>query len=147
MLTIIFYVLYVIACFILIAVVLLQSGKADAAAVFGGGSQSAFGPRGAQTALQKITLGAAVAFMLIAFLFSLNVIGPKSVVSGGDLDRPAQSHPEQQQQQQNQPALPSPQSQEGAAPAQGENKSEAKPENKPQENKPAQPEQSGAQKK
>jgi len=52
--------------------VLLQPGKSDASAVFGGGVNSAaFGPRGTQTVLAKITITAAIAFFLIAFLFSI----------------------------------------------------------------------------
>ncbi len=58
--------LHIGACIILILVVLLQSGKAaDLAGAFGGGgSQTAFGARGAQTFLSKMTTGAAVLFML-----------------------------------------------------------------------------------
>ena len=43
-------VIFVLVCLFLILVVLLQSGKGgDVAAAFGGsGSQTAFGPRGAQ---------------------------------------------------------------------------------------------------
>jgi preprotein translocase subunit SecG len=56
--------LHIIACLILILVVLLQSGKAaDLSAFAGGGSQTAFGARGAQTVLSKLTTGAAVMFM------------------------------------------------------------------------------------
>src|SRR5262245_23459242 len=52
--------------------VLLQPGKSDASAVFGGGVNSAaFGPRGTQTVLAKITITAAIVFFLIAFLFSI----------------------------------------------------------------------------
>src|SRR5258707_195901 len=52
--------------------VLLQPGKSDAAAVFGGGVNSAaFGPRGTQTVLAKVTITAAIMFFLIAFLFSI----------------------------------------------------------------------------
>jgi preprotein translocase subunit SecG len=65
-------VLYVVSCLILILFVLLQPGKSDAAAVFGGGVNSAaFGPRGTQTVLAKVTIGAAILFFLIAFLFSI----------------------------------------------------------------------------
>jgi preprotein translocase subunit SecG len=65
-------VLYIVSCFVLIMFVLLQPGKSDASAVFGGGVNSAaFGPRGTQTVLAKITITAAVAFFLIAFLFSI----------------------------------------------------------------------------
>jgi preprotein translocase subunit SecG len=65
-------VLYVVSCFVLILFVLLQPGKADASGMFGGGANStAFGPRGTQTVLAKITITAAIAFFLIAFLFSI----------------------------------------------------------------------------
>jgi preprotein translocase subunit SecG len=64
--------LYLIACFILILFVLLQPGKSDAAAVFGGGANSsAFGPRGTQSVMAKVTIGAAIVFFIIAFLFSI----------------------------------------------------------------------------
>ena len=63
--------LYIIACLVLILFVLLQPGKSDAAQVFGGGANSsAFGPRGTQTVMAKITIGAAIAFFLIAFVFA-----------------------------------------------------------------------------
>jgi len=56
---------HVLLCFLLIVVVLLQSGKAaDLAGAFGGsGSQTAFGPRGAATFLSKATTWCAVMFM------------------------------------------------------------------------------------
>jgi preprotein translocase subunit SecG len=72
LLGIILTVLYVLSCLVLIMFVLLQPGKSDASAVFGGGVNSAaFGPRGTQTVLAKITITAAIAFFLIAFLFSI----------------------------------------------------------------------------
>jgi preprotein translocase subunit SecG len=65
-------VLHVLACFILIAVVLLQRGKgAEMGAVFGGGASSTvFGSRGAGTFLSKLTTGCAILFMLTSFLLS-----------------------------------------------------------------------------
>ena len=84
--------IYVVACVFLILVVLLQSGKGgDVAAAFGGaGSQTAFGPRGAQKPLEKATVIAAVIFMLLALLFSLpGFNGPRSVVS----ERPGTAQP------------------------------------------------------
>lgn len=59
-------IVHVIICIVLILAVLLQSGKAaDLAGAFGGvGSQTAFGPRGAQTLLGKITTICAVLFMV-----------------------------------------------------------------------------------
>jgi len=57
--------IHIMICMVLIMSVLLQSGKAaDLAGAFGGaGSQSAFGPRGAQTLLSKMTTICAVLFM------------------------------------------------------------------------------------
>jgi preprotein translocase subunit SecG len=57
---------HIIVSLILIAVVLLQSGKgADLAGAFGGGgSQTAFGARGAGTILSKLTTTCAVIFMI-----------------------------------------------------------------------------------
>jgi len=77
----------VIVCLFLIIVVLLQSGKAgDISAAFGGqGSQAAFGPRGAATALTKATTISAVLFMLTSVTLSVNAIkrgGPRSVLQG-----------------------------------------------------------------
>ena len=62
-------IFHVLLCFLLILVVLLQSGKAaDLAGAFGGaGSQTAFGPRGAATFLSKSTTWCAVMFMLTSF--------------------------------------------------------------------------------
>ena len=86
MLFIVLKALFVLVCVFLILVILLQSGKGgDVAAAFGGsGSQSAFGPRGAQKPLEKATVIAAITFMLMALLFSLpGFNGPKSVVREG----------------------------------------------------------------
>jgi preprotein translocase subunit SecG len=69
----------------LILVILLQSGKGgDVAAAFGGsGSQTAFGPRGAQKPLEKATVVAAIIFMFLALLFSLPGFGVNTVVREG----------------------------------------------------------------
>src|SRR5580658_6130275 len=80
-------IVHVIVCLFLIVVVLLQSGKAgDISAAFGGqGSQAAFGPRGAATALSNATTISAVLFMLSSVTLSINAIkqgGPKSVLQG-----------------------------------------------------------------
>lgn len=79
--------IYILTCVVLIAAVLLQPGKADAAALFGGGaSQTAFGPRGAMNVLGWTTWVAAALMILLALVFSLpNVFGPKSVVQGGEV--------------------------------------------------------------
>ena len=96
-------VVHVIVCLFLIGVVLLQSGKSgDLAAAFGGqGSQTAFGPRGAATALSKATTWSAIIFMLTSIFLSIYVAkkgGPSSVLSGVKTT--------QQQQQPAKPATP-----------------------------------------
>jgi preprotein translocase subunit SecG len=80
-------IVHIIVCLFLIIVVLLQSGQAgDIAAAFGGqGSQAAFGPRGAATALSKATTWSAVIFMLTSITLSIAAsrhTGPKSVLQG-----------------------------------------------------------------
>jgi len=82
MLTYFFYGLFILACIILIVVVLLQPGKADAGALFSSSiSSTAFGPRGTQTLLAKITIGAAAVFMLGALTLSLPAVtGTRSVL-------------------------------------------------------------------
>jgi len=76
---------FVINCFVLIVVVLLQSGKAaDLAGAFGGaGSQTAFGPRGAANALSNATTWCAIMFMVCAF--ALVVRTDKSVSPAGSV--------------------------------------------------------------
>jgi protein translocase SecG subunit len=64
--------LFFIACILLIVSVLLQPGKADAGALFTSNvSSTAFGPRGTQTILSKITIGAAIVFFLSALFIAM----------------------------------------------------------------------------
>jgi len=91
--------LHVIVCFFIIIVVLLQSGKAgDIAAAFGGmGSQTAFGPRGAASLLEKATTWAAVMFMVTSITLSIYAsrrTGGASVLHGYQT-APAQKAPAQ----------------------------------------------------
>jgi len=79
--------IHIIVCFFIIIVVLLQSGTSgDLSAAFGGqGSQTAFGPRGAASALSKATTWSAVLFMVTSITLSVyqsNRGGPKSVLQG-----------------------------------------------------------------
>jgi preprotein translocase subunit SecG len=82
LLTYILYGLFILACLILIVVILLQPGKADAGALFSNTlSSTAFGPRGTASLLAKITIGAAASFMLIALMLGLPVFtGSRSVL-------------------------------------------------------------------
>ena len=80
-------IIHIVVCITLILAVLLQSGKsADLAGAFGGaGSQSAFGPRGTQTLLSKLTTISAVLFMVTSFgLFLISGRTTGSVLSGED---------------------------------------------------------------
>jgi preprotein translocase subunit SecG len=95
MIAYVLYGLFILACVILILVVLLQPGKADAGALFTSSvSSTAFGPRGTQTLLAKITIGAAAAFMLIALSLSLPAVsGTSSVLQSGVSDAPVTATP------------------------------------------------------
>jgi preprotein translocase subunit SecG len=95
MLAYIFYGLFILSCIILVVAVLLQPGKADAGALFSSSvSSTAFGPRGTQTILAKITIGAAAAFMLVALCLSLPFInGTSSVLQSGISDQPPAATP------------------------------------------------------
>ena len=71
--TFILVTLHVAVCFILIIVIMLQSGSAaDLAGAFGGaGSQTAFGPRGAATFLSRATTWCAIVFMMTSLTLSV----------------------------------------------------------------------------
>jgi preprotein translocase subunit SecG len=66
-------VIHLLIALVLIVIVLLQSGKgADIGAAFGGGSsQTVFGGRGAATFLSKLTLAAAVLFMVSSLILTV----------------------------------------------------------------------------
>jgi preprotein translocase subunit SecG len=88
--------LHVIVCFILVLVVLLQSGKgADLAGAFGGGAtQTAFGSRGPASFLSKMTTVAAVLFMVTSI--SLSIITRQTESSESILEtttQPAKTEP------------------------------------------------------
>jgi preprotein translocase subunit SecG len=79
--------IHILVCFFIIIVVLLQSGKSgDISAAFGGqGSQTAFGPRGAASALSRATTWSAVALMVTSITLSVYAArhsGPTSVLQG-----------------------------------------------------------------
>jgi len=91
--TILFYLIvffHVIACLFLIAVVLLQQGKGqDLASAFGGGgTQTAFGPRGSATVLSRATTILAGLFMVTSL--ALSIVRPRS---SGVLDQVSEPAP------------------------------------------------------
>ncbi len=83
--TFLVYTLHVLICFFLIAVVLLQQGKGADLSVFGGGgTQTAFGARGAATVLHKMTVGSFIAFIVTTlFIGVLQTREDSSEVFGG----------------------------------------------------------------
>ena len=81
-------VLHIIVAFIMIGVILLQSGKgAEIGAAFGGSSQTVFGARGASTLLSKLTAVSATIFMVTSL--SLAILSKqKNYSSPLGLDKP-----------------------------------------------------------
>ena len=101
--------LFVINCFVLMFVILLQQGKGgDIASAFGGGSsQAAFGARSGATVLSRATTVCALLFVVGAIALGiLGQRGPGSVVGGRSQQLPA-----------SEPAAPAPAAPAPAAPA------------------------------
>jgi preprotein translocase subunit SecG len=95
--------------------------------VFGGGANSsAFGPRGTQTVLAKVTISAAIIFFLTAFLFSIPGLFDQGSVAEGVAPASAPA----------QPATPPAPAEQGAQPAEGQTPP-AQPD-KPAESQPKQ---------
>jgi preprotein translocase subunit SecG len=90
--------LHVMVCFVLVIVIMLQSGNAaDLAGAFGGsGSQTAFGPRGAASFLSRATTWCAIVFMLTSLTLSVKrapVAG--DLATGSVLEQTAPAAPTQ----------------------------------------------------
>lgn len=86
-------ILHLIVCFLMIAAILLQAGKgAEIGASFGGSSQTVFGSRGPGTFLSKVTVGAAIVFMLTSL--SLALLSKQANTSSTVIDLHPPSHPE-----------------------------------------------------
>ena len=68
---------HILACIFLIGVVLLQQGKSqDLASAFGGGgTQTAFGPRGSANVLSRATT--VLAFMFMVTSLALSILRPR----------------------------------------------------------------------
>ncbi len=83
--TVLLVVLHVLISLFLILVVLLQQGKgADLAGAFGGGgSQTAFGARGATTLLHKLTTAFFVLFVITSLSLAILQARPRSSVMNG----------------------------------------------------------------
>ena len=86
--------LHILVCFVLVIVIMLQSGNAaDLAGAFGGsGSQTAFGPRGAATFLSRATTWCAIVFMATSLTLSFKRATP-STGTGSILEQTQPSGP------------------------------------------------------
>ncbi|HEY6904439.1 MAG TPA: preprotein translocase subunit SecG, partial [Candidatus Acidoferrales bacterium] len=84
--------LHILVCFVLVIVIMLQSGNAaDLAGAFGGaGSQTAFGPRGAATFLSRATTWCAIVFMMTSLALSFKR-APAETGVGSILEQTQQS--------------------------------------------------------
>jgi len=85
--------IHLIVCFLMIAAILLQAGKgAEIGASFGGSSQTVFGSRGPGTFLSKVTVGAAIVFMLSSL--SLAMLSKQANTSSTVIDLHPTTHHE-----------------------------------------------------
>lgn len=114
--------IHIIVCFVLIVVIMLQSGSAaDLAGAFGGsGSQTAFGPRGATTFLSRATTWCAIVFMLTSLALSMRR-APAGANTGSILENMSNPAPAPAKTPAPAPAptqAPAPTSQTPAAPVQ-----------------------------
>jgi len=77
--------IHVVTCFLIIAAVLLQSGKgAETGVMIGGSSSSMFGARGATPFLTKVTVVLATVFMVTSLSLALlkqNAVGPSILLN------------------------------------------------------------------
>lgn len=78
-------IVHIIACFLMIGAILLQSGKgAEIGAAFGGSSQTVFGSRGPANFLSKFTVVVAMVFMLTSL--SLAILAKEKTFSSTVID-------------------------------------------------------------
>jgi len=102
-------IVHITVCFLMIGAILLQAGKgAEIGAAFGGSSQTVFGSRGPGTFLSKVTVAAAIIFMLTSLglavlsrerTFSSTVIDlNKKSTTGSPAAAPAQQQDTKQQE-------------------------------------------------
>ena len=92
------YGIFFLSCVVLIAAVLLQPGKTDAGALFTSNvSSAAFGPRGTASVLSKLTIAAAVVFMLSALMISMPALSGDYSVLSGSTEAPVEEAPAAQE--------------------------------------------------
>jgi preprotein translocase subunit SecG len=77
---------------VLVGSVLLQPGKTDAGALFTSNvSSNAFGPRGTATVLAKVSITAAIVFMLSALMISMPAFNGGTSVLNSAAETPAEA--------------------------------------------------------
>lgn len=82
-------ILHILVAFVMVGVILLQSGKgAEIGAAFGGSSQTVFGARGASTVLSKLTAITATIFMVTSLTLAI-MSKQRNYASTLGLDKPA----------------------------------------------------------
>jgi len=82
-------ILHIIVAFVMVGVILLQSGKgAEIGAAFGGSSQTVFGARGASTMLSRVTAITATIFMVTSLTLAI-MSKQRNYASTLGLDKPA----------------------------------------------------------
>lgn len=112
--------LHILVCFVLVIVIMLQSGNAaDLAGAFGGaGSQTAFGPRGAATFLSRATTWCAIVFMMTSLTLSVKRAPTGSFSTGSVLEQTQSSTPAKKTTPPPAPSAPVRQSAPAPAPTQ-----------------------------
>ncbi|MGA9145094.1 MAG: preprotein translocase subunit SecG [Candidatus Acidiferrales bacterium] len=126
--------LHVLVCFVLVIVIMLQSGSAaDLAGAFGGaGSQTAFGPRGAASFLSRATTWCAIVFMMTSLTLSVKRSPTESISTGSVLEQTEKSAPPSKQTTPTAPA----QSPVQPVPAPAPSQNQAPPSQVPAQNPP-----------
>lgn len=82
-----FFIVHVLVCVLLVAVILFQDGKAGGLTSVSDSGQSMFGAKGAASFLTKLTSGLAICFMVTSLF--LNFSGTSSKKSIADSYKPA----------------------------------------------------------
>jgi preprotein translocase subunit SecG len=124
-------IIHVIVSIGLILVVLLQTGKADMGAVFGGSSSTIFGSSGAGNFLTRLTTGMAIVFMITSLTLGY-FAGHKPSATIFDSRTPSAQTPSAV------PETPQPQEKSEAAGARPKGTGPASPQ-EPQPQKPTKP--------